>query len=210
MIQFRSVLDRGHTGSLLSAAALSPPCTPSTQTGVSLTQDELGISQIVIRRQDRLRWPDAWHGQTSILTSQHATGLFYPLMLLFFPCFFLPQSPKSIPSPTLGSCPEYPIISPVQIQNALPLHPLTCPAPLGNDPSPKDAPALTPPHGCHLWPLGLRVPWVSPGTVWTGWLIRSAHPSFGFPSPAFVSSGLLGLWRWAWWADSSRHGPGGS
>lgn len=93
-----------------------------------------------------------------------------------FPCFFLPESPKSIPSPTLGSSREYPIISPVQSQNALPLHPLTCPTPLGNDPSPKDAPALTPPHGCHLWSLGLRVPWVSPGTVWTGWLILSAHP----------------------------------
>lgn len=76
-IQFKSVLDRGHTGSLLSAAALRPLCTPSTQTGVSLTQDELGISQIVIRRQDRLRWPDTYWPANMQLASSIPVCLYF-------------------------------------------------------------------------------------------------------------------------------------
>ena len=64
-------------------------------------------------------------GQASILTSELFTRdrLFLSPYSSVFPHLFLPKSPSSIPLPTLGSSPGHPVISLVQSQAALPLHP---------------------------------------------------------------------------------------
>ena len=69
--------------------------------------------------------------------------------------------------PLLGSSPKQPIISPVQSKNALPLHPIMCPTPLGNNPlSPNADPELLSvahPDGFHPWTRGLVA---LPGQPW--------------------------------------------
>jgi len=55
----------------------------------------------------------------------------YPSIFLHL---FLPKSPSSIPLPTFGFSPNHPVISLVQSQTALPLHPIMCPTPLGSIP----------------------------------------------------------------------------
>lgn len=50
-----------------------------------------------------------------------------------FPLLLLPKSPEPIPFPAFGSSPTHPIISLMQSQNALLLHPIIHPTPLGSN-----------------------------------------------------------------------------
>ena len=102
--------------------------------------------------------------------------------------------------PLLASSPKHPIISPVQSKNALPLHPIMCPTPLGNNPlSPNADPELLSvahPDGFHPWTRGLVA---LPGQPWKE-LGQDVHSSgackLGSHLPLCLGA-LLGLWRWA-------------
>lgn len=87
-----------------------------------------------------------------------------------------PISPRSIPFPTFGFSAKHPIMRLVQSWNALPLHSIMCPIPLGGDPlSLKGVPEIW--ESTHQLILMGVTPgsqsWAPPGAaltrVWTGW-----------------------------------------
>lgn len=103
-----------------------------------------------------------------------------------FLCMFLPKSPWSFLFPTSGFCPKYPIISPVQSWNALPLHPSVS-------------------HAPRQWPSTVgKVSWRAASTT-SWWRLSPAHGAEGLLGQSWRSqagavslTGLLGLLHLPW------------
>lgn len=70
-----------------------------------------------------------WVDKDTKQPSLHVIYPFYPLIPLFPHAYISPNHLLSF-----GSSPEYPIVSLVQSENALPLHSTLCPTPPGSDP----------------------------------------------------------------------------
>lgn len=150
------------------------------------------LERYLVKREYRLHWSGAEHDTCN--------QLFNSLIPLFSSHLFLPKSSFL----TFGFSPKHPIISPVQSQNAVPLHLIICPISLSRNP----------PHfrKCsrvdsswwvsHLGHWG----WHSPGTVLEG--ARQAVPS---SKPAVWVSVCLCASMCSpgvWWVDGSCDGSG--